>query len=125
MEIVEHLIKELGVSAKQAEGGAGLLLELAQQRLSPDEFAKIASVVPAISDVIGKAPRQVGRPIGPVRETLLRWFSGLGGLAVAASGFERLGGDKHSVRDFADALIRFFDTKGREEIATLLRVAFR
>ena len=33
MEIVEYLVEELGVSTRQAQGGAGLLLEFTQQRL--------------------------------------------------------------------------------------------
>ena len=114
MEIVEHLIKELGVSTKQAEGGAGLLLEL---------FVQVADTIPAISDVIGKAPRLVNGPIGPVRELLSRWFSGLGNLGVLAPRFEKLGCDKMMIRKFADAMIGFFREKGGDEIAGLLRRA--
>lgn len=125
MEIVEHLIKELGVSTKQAEGGAGLLLELAQQRLRPEDFVRVADAIPAISDVIGKAPRSVGRPFGPMRDLLSRWFSGLGGLGVLAPRFEKLGCDKLMIRKFADALLSFFREKGGDEIATLLRGALR
>jgi hypothetical protein len=125
MEIVEHLIKELGVSTKQAEGGAGLLLELAQQRLSPEEFVEVARAIPAISDVIGKAPRRVSRPLGPLRDVLSRWFSSLGGLGVLVPRFEKLGCDKLMIRKFADAVVGFFRDKGGNEIATLLQGALR
>lgn len=125
MEIVERLIQELGVSTKQAEGGAGLLLELAQQRLSPTEFVSVANAIPAISDVISKAPKLASRPGGPLRDLLNRWFGGLGGLTVLATRFEKLGCDRSMIRKFVDTLIGFFQEKGGEEVAALLRVVLR
>ena len=125
MQIVEHLVQELGVSTKQAEGGAGLLLGLVQQRLSPEEFVRVADTIPAISDVIGKAPRLVGGPPGPLQAMLSSWFGGLGTKGGLAVGFEKLGCERTQIAEFSERLIRFFDEKGGEEVATLLRNALR
>ena len=57
MELILWLINELRVSRKQAEGAAGALLQLAQARLSRDQFVLIADTLPAVSDIIGKSPR--------------------------------------------------------------------
>ena len=125
MEIVEHLVQELGITSRQAQGGAGLLLEFAQRRLSSEDFVRVADCLPAISDVIGKAPRVVARPPNALKEKLSRLFGGLGGLAGLTGAFEKLGCDKVMVRKFVDALVGFFRGKGGEEIATLLSGVLR
>lgn len=125
MEIVDHLVREVGVTTKQAEGGAGLLLGLVEQRLSPEDFVRVADAIPAISDVIGKAPRTAGRPPSPLRVLLSRWFGGLGGLLILAGGFEKLGCEKTQIGKFVETLIGFFREKGGEEVAELLRGVLR
>lgn len=125
MEIVEHLVKELGVSPWQAQGAAGLLLELVQQRIGSEDFVRVADCLPAISDIIGKAPRVDPRLPSPFRETLSRLCGGLGGMAGLAGAFEKLGCDKTMIRRFADTLISFFHRKGGEEIAALLSGVLR
>ena len=125
MEIVEHLVRELGVTTKQAEGGAGLLLGLVEQRLSPEDFVRVADAIPAISDVIGKAPRTIGGQPSPLREMFSRWFGGLGGLLSLAGGFEKLGCEKTQIGKFVETVIGFFREKGGEEVAELLRGVLR
>ncbi|HCK42324.1 MAG: hypothetical protein CMJ72_11955 [Planctomycetaceae bacterium] len=120
MEIVEYLVEELGVSTRQAQGGAGLLLEFTQQRLDSEDFIRVANCLPAISDIIGKAPKIQYRPPRPLREKFSSLFGGLGGLAGLAETFERLGCDKVMIRKFVDAIIRFFRMKGGEEISSML-----
>jgi len=125
MEIVEHLVRELGITTKQAEGGAGLLLGLVEQRLSPEDFVRVADAIPAISDVIGKAPRATGGPPSPLRVLLSRWFGGLGGLLSLAGRFEKLGCEKMLIGKFVETLIVFFREKGGKEVAQLLRGVLR
>ena len=125
MQIIEHLVQELGVSTKQAEGGAGLLLGLVEQRLSPEEFVRVADTIPAISDVINKAPRLIAAPPGPLREMLSSWFGGLGAKSGLAVGFEKLGCERTQIDKFVDTLIPFFQEKSGEEVATLLRQVLR
>lgn len=125
MEIVEHLVRELGVTTKQAEGGAGLLLGLVKQRLSPEEFVRVADAIPAISDVIGKAPRSTGGQPWPLRELLSRWFGGLGSLTSLAVRFEKLGCKRKQIGTFVESLIGFFREKSGEDIAELLRGVLR
>lgn len=125
MEIVEHLVCELGVSAKQAEGGAGLLLGLVQQRLSSEEFVRVADVIPAISDVIGKAPRVPEGQPGRLRVLFSRWFGGLGGLTGLAGGFKNLGFERPLIGKFVETLIEFLREKGGDDVAALLHGALR
>lgn len=123
MELIQHLVSELGITARQAEGGAGLLLGLAQNRLSRDEFVRVADCVPAISDVIGKAPRTNATASRSLRQTVSRWLGGLGGLLAVVEGFNKLGCDRAMINSFADTLVECFRTKGGEDVATLLQGA--
>ena len=50
MELVQQLTQNLGIKEDQAKGGAGLIFQLAQQKLGDGEFAQVASAVPGISD---------------------------------------------------------------------------
>ena len=46
MDLMNMLTQNLGISDSQAEGGTGLLLDLAKKQLGGDDFSKIASVIP-------------------------------------------------------------------------------
>ncbi len=59
-ELVEMLVKNLGVQQSQAQGGAGLLFKLAQDKLGGD-FSKVASALPGVQDLINQAPPQLPR----------------------------------------------------------------
>jgi len=116
---------ELGVTRQQAEGGAGLLLAFAQKKLGDDPFLEVADSIPAISDIIGKAPRgeiALGRPS---RTVLSRLFGGLGGLYVLAEAFSDLGLDKLQLRKFVEVLLRHFHEKGGARVGDSLEAAFR
>jgi pyruvate/2-oxoglutarate dehydrogenase complex dihydrolipoamide acyltransferase (E2) component len=45
-ELVGQIVKDLGITPKQAQGAAGTLFGLAKTKLSADDFAKVASAVP-------------------------------------------------------------------------------
>ncbi|MCH2113636.1 MAG: DUF2780 domain-containing protein [Pirellulales bacterium] len=125
MELIDQLSAQLGISRRQAAGGAGLLLEFVQQRLEPEDFVLVADAVPAISDIIGKAPRIHHRQPRPLREELSRWFGGLGGLADLVWPFETLGCNKTTLVSMVGALVGFFHEKGGDEVASLLEGVLR
>ena len=43
MSLIEALTQQLGVSSEQAEGGAGLLLQMAKEKLSEGDFSQLDS----------------------------------------------------------------------------------
>jgi len=116
---------ELGVTHQQAEGGAGLLLAFAQKKLRNDQFIKVADSIPAISDIIGKAPRGEIAAGRPSRVVLSRLLGGLGGLYVLAAAFEGVGLDKLQLRKFVEVLLRHFREKGDARVEESLGAAFR
>ena len=125
MELIHWLMDELDISREQAEGAAGALLELARHRISAEQFVKVADTIPAISDVIGKAPRFVVPPGGKFRESLSRAVGGLGGLKPLVAPFAKLQLDKLHIRSCASSLTRYFGDKGGPEVQQLLAQAWR
>jgi hypothetical protein len=120
MTLIEHLIDQLGVSRQQAEGATGLLLQQAQARLSSDDFLQVADAIPAISDLIGKAPRHVGPGAGSLRALWQGWWSSWSGLASLRPAFEKLGLDRAAVEKFVAVIGRYFREQGGAELETLL-----
>src|ERR1700750_85762 len=56
-ELVGNLTKELSITPEQATGGAGALFGLAKSKLKPEEFLKVANVVPGIDGFLNAAPK--------------------------------------------------------------------
>lgn len=125
MTLIEHLIQQLDISRQQAEGGAAILLEVAHERLTPDDFQCVMAAIPAISDVIAKAPRQVGPPLGLFRLMWQRWFSGWGMLASARLQCEQLRIDRELLDRFIESIGDYFRELGKPEVETILWQAWR
>lgn len=62
--LVSLLTSQLGVNAQQASGGAGLLLSMAKDKLSSQEFGQIANAVPGIDSLLAAAPSGAGGGLG-------------------------------------------------------------
>lgn len=54
---IGKLASSLGITSEQAQAGVGAMLSLAQERLDPAEFARIAAVVPRSNEYIALAGR--------------------------------------------------------------------
>jgi len=104
MLLVDRIVNELPLTRIQAEGGVGLLLQLASERLSSADFQQVIDAIPAISDVIGKAPRDGVACIHPLWTTLSHWYGGVGPLSNILPGCEKLQIDKRTIRKLADLL---------------------
>jgi len=123
--LIEHLVRELDITASQAEGGAGLLLCFAQQSMSAADYEQIADAIPAISDIMNKAPRFEAKVTGPARAAISRAFGGLGGLTFLVGAFALLGLDKTKLPPFVAAMLSFFGQAGGAKVESLLRAVLR
>lgn len=122
MELVQQLVSQLGVSDSQAEGGAGLLMGLLQDKLSAGDFQQIAAAVPGVSDLIAKAPSEGGSGLGGLLGGVASAFGAddLGDLAKLAGGFSDLGLDADMVGKFAPIIIDFLQQQGGDGIGDLV-----
>ena len=139
-ELIDTLVRELGISRMQAQGGAGLLLQWVEAHLSAEEFRTVADAIPAISDVMGKSPVSTISSFhgpsfrGPPRHGLslqgwLAWCkqlcSRLGGLGPLAGPFRKIGLPRAKVEPLVVALLRFFHEQGGREVELLLKRVLR
>ena len=122
-ELVGQLTKELSVTPQQATGGAGALFSLAKSRLSVADFNKIAAVVPGMGSFLKEAPSTSG---GSGLSDLTGSLPGnLGGLASAATAFQKLGLSPEMVGKFVPILTNFVQSKGGANLASLLSGALK
>ena len=122
-ELVGELTKGLSVTPQQATGGAGTLFGLAKSRLSPPDFSKIATVVPGMGSFLKAAPSTGG---GSGLSGLTGSLPGnVGGLASAATSFQKLGLSPAMVEKFVPILTNFVQAKGGANVASLLSGALK
>ena len=128
-ELVGQLVQQLGIKPEQAQGGAGLLLKLAKDKLGGD-FGQVEKSVPGVNELIGSAPKPEGVAggLGGMLGGLAGKIGGgaggalgnLGGLASLAGGFSQLKLDPALIAKFAPIIIAFAKSKGGDTVAALL-----
>lgn len=126
-ELIAQLVSGLGVQEGQAQGGAGLLLKLAQSKLGGD-FSKVAQAVPGVQDLMSKAPAVGG--LGKMLGGLAGALGGgkgaaIGDIASLASGFTQLKLDPQLIGKFIPIIVSFVQSKGGPQIAQLLMQALK
>ena len=119
-ELIEKLVGALGIEKGQAEGGVGVLLKIAKEKLGAD-FSQIEDKVHGIQDTIDKAPDAEGG-IGGMLSNLAdkAGLGGLGDLAEAANGFSKLKLDKGMIDNFIGEIVEFFQSKGGDTFKSLI-----
>ena len=120
-ELVGSLVSKLGVTPKQAEGGAGALLGLAKGKLKTEDFAKVAAAVPGTDKLIASAPAadapKGGGALGAAAGALGTQAAGLAGLAPV---FSKLGLKSDMVAKYAPVVIDYAQKKGGDTVGKLL-----
>ena len=96
---------------------------LAKSRLSPADFSKIAAVVPGMGSFLKAAPSTSGGTgLAGLTGSLP---GGLGGLASAATAFQKLGLSPDMVQKFLPIMTNFLQTKGGANVASLFSGALK
>ncbi len=109
-ELTNMLVNRLGITPEQASGGAGALLQIAQSRMKPDDFAKLSAKIPDVQQLLSVVPG-------------LKPQSGLGGLAgklaslsgdssigtalTAVSIFQQLGMKPETMQKFVPVVMEY------------------
>jgi Protein of unknown function VcgC/VcgE (DUF2780) len=122
MELIDLLTKNLGVQEDQAKGGAGLLFNLAKEKLGEGDFSQVAQHIPGMNDLIGSAPKSggLGAALGGLASSIGGDASKLGNIAGLASGFSELGLDSGMVGKFIPIILSFVQGKGGSGVKDLL-----
>jgi len=106
-------LSPLGVSEKQAAGGIGSMLTLAQEKLVAGDFDKITSVVPGASKYLDMA-KSLGAVTGPI-----------GNLQGLTSALGRLGINASTASKFVPTVTNYLSKVGGSDVGNLLASALK
>jgi hypothetical protein len=123
--LVSLLISELGVTEKQAEGGAGSIFNVAKQSLSDDDFSSIAKVVPGIEKMMAAAPEEEESSglMGTISSLFGSQSDKVGKISKLKSSFEELGLSGEMVGKFMPIVLGYVKEKGGEKLMSTLENA--
>ncbi len=127
--LTDTLMSSLGVSQKQASGGAGALLKYAKGNLKKDEFSKVSSAIPDMSSLLAAAPA-VAKATGGSMGGLGGMASALGGdslggIASLASSFSDLGLSADMIQKFIPTILEYVKGSGGDSVMNLLSGALK
>ncbi len=120
-DLTSLLVSQLGITDRQATGGAGSMLKYAQDSLKPDDFSKVADSIPGIDSLLGAVPGGSGG-LGAVAGAL--GGDSLGGMAAIASQFSSLGLNADMIQKFAPIILDYVKGTGGSDVMNLLSGLF-
>ncbi len=127
MDMIQLLTENLGVEDSQAQGGAGLLFQMAKDKLGEDDFAKVASYVPGIENMLSSVPQDGGMmgALGGLAAAMGGEAAGIGDIMSLAGGFSKLGLDSGMIAQFIPIILSFVQNQGGDEIKNLLETVLK
>ena len=121
-DLAGTLMKQLGITEKQATGGAGALFNMAKNSMKKDDFSKVAEVVPSMDKLLDSAPSLAKIPGADKLASLVEGGAGKAvGLASLADQFSKLKLDKGMIGKFTPAVLSYVESKGGSTVADLLK----
>lgn len=120
-DLVSILTNKLGVSEKQASGGAGALFNLAEDNLGSTKFSSIEKSVPGIDKMMKDG--DIDLTAGGM-SSLTSMAGGLEGMAKVNAIFNKLGLSPEMVQKFTPIILEYVKGKGGSSVSSLLASAF-
>ncbi len=124
--LIKKLVKDLGVTKKQAEGGLVALLRAGQQNLSRKDFEAFVADVPGADKLLKNAPPPSAlSSLAGGLGSLLGGRSSPGRWAGLAASFTELGVDLDTARKFGPIVIDHVRDHGGEALVDKIRAALK
>jgi len=124
-DVVGQLVKDLGITPKQAEGTAGTLFGVAKGAMKAEDFGKVAAAVPEMDALLKAAPAPDAKSSAISMVTGAAGAGGAGGMVAAASTLSKLGLKPETIARAAPALVKIVQGKGGAEVGNLLAAALK
>ncbi len=125
-DLVSQLVKQVGVTEKQATGGAGALFNMAKNALSEEDFGKVADAVPSMDKLLAAAPSLSKIPgAGGLAKTLEGGGNKAIGLASLGDQFSKLKMDKGMIGKFVPVVLSYVESKGGSSVASILEKVWK
>jgi hypothetical protein len=122
--LTDTLVKQLGITAEQAQGGAGALFQVARSGLDSGQFAVLSKAVPEMDSLLSAASEQSVASsglAGNASSALGNRSSPYGNLAGLASTFKELKLSPDMVDQFVPIVIDYVQTNGGALTANMLQ----
>jgi len=122
--LTETLVKKLGITSEQAQGGAGALFQVAKGKLDAGQFAALSKAVPDMDSLLSAAPKQSGVPsdlAGGVSSVPGENNNPYGNLAGLASTFKGLNLSPDRVDEFVPVVVDYVRANGGALNANILQ----
>ena len=126
MGLVSMLVNKLGVTEKQAEGGAGAIFKTAQTRMSESDYKQLSDSVPEATALQNFAPETGANKglLGGAASMLGgKAGSSLEGGAGLLSSFKDLGMDNEMLGKFTPVIYDYVKEKGGAMVMELMQKA--
>jgi len=124
--LIKKLVKDLGVTKKQAEGGLVALLRAGQQNLSRRDFEAFVADVPGADKLLKNAPPPSAlSSLAGGLGSLLGGRSSPGRWAGLAASFTEIGVDLDTARKFGPIVIEHVREHGGEALVDKIRAALK
>ena len=126
--LVSALSSKLGITPEQASGGAGLLLGLAQGKLSAEQNSELTAAIPELDQLLASAPQLQNNQATSLLGAASSLLGGsdnelgqLGQLAQLVPGFESLGLSPDMVQQFVPVVLDVVNQQGGNALMSALQ----
>ncbi len=124
--LVDTLVKQLGVTSAQAQGGSGILFQQAKNKMSASDFSQLSQSVPGMDGMLAAAPK--AQPTSATGNLLsgLAAVSGNSTLTNASSllnAFQQLDLSQGMMSQFTPVIVDYVKQNSGENMANLLKAA--
>ncbi|MFI3189999.1 hypothetical protein BCS42_07310 [Crenothrix sp. D3] len=120
-QLTEFLMQGAGVTQAQAQGGVGILLQLAKNKLQAGEFAQLEQAIPNLQSLLNAVPA-LQQP--STLSSLAKLAGGSGGtvsnLLTMVSLFKQLGLSFAQIQQFVPLVLDYVNTEQGATVAKLL-----
>lgn len=124
--LAELLMQRTGVTAAQAQGGAGALFQVAKSKMQPDAFTQLEQAVPGMNEMLGAVPaqtQQVGGLAGRLSSMAGASGGAAGNLVAVVSAFQQQGMSPAMVQQFVPVVVDYVRAHGNEALLNSLSAA--
>ena len=125
--LVEMLVKSIGITTQQAEGGAGSIFNTAKQNMGVEDFSKITTAMPEVEPLMSAALKieKGSGTLGGISSMLSENTGSLGKMAGLYDSFSKLGLSKDMVGQFIPLILDYSKSRGGEIVSNLLKTALQ
>jgi hypothetical protein len=125
--LVEMLVKSIGITTQQAEGGAGSIFNAAKQNMGVEDFSKVTTAMPEVEALMAAAPKieKGSGTLGGISSMLSENTGSLGKMAGLYDSFSKLGLSKDMVGQFIPLILDYSKSNGGEIVSNLLKTALQ